>query len=87
MPRTKQPSPYQPLVDYLASSTADEVTLTVRELTALIGRPLPEGAILYTDWWTSASKRPATLVRALGWRARADRDHLRVVFTRVTDEE
>src|SRR4051812_43580346 len=82
MLRGKQPNSYQPLLDHLANSTANEVTLTFREIEVILNRPLPKTAILLTGWWSNPSRPHTRTWRARGWRARADRDHLRVVFTR-----
>ena len=65
------PSRYQPLADYLAALPADtaEVTLTVPEIEALLGEPLPASAGK-ASWWantpTVGSTRPW---RQVGWRA------------------
>ncbi len=79
------PSKYQPLLDLLAEATGDEVTLTYKEVAALIG-PLPEQAILTSYWWIRNDDTPATLWRAAGWDAHPDRDHRRVIFTRDAEE-
>ncbi len=79
------PSTYQPLLDLLAEATGDEVVLTYRQIAARVG-PLPEQAILTSYWWIRDDGIPATLWRALGWRAHADRDHRRVIFTRDAEE-
>ena len=84
-----RPSRYQPLVDYLAACEQDAVVLTFKEIAALIGRrALPEAAILRSGWWTDGRNAPVQRWRAAGWQARADRDQLRVRFTRaaVRDE-
>ncbi len=80
------PSKYQPLIDLLAAATGDEMTLTYKEVAALIGGPLPEQAILTSYWWIRNDGTPPTLWRAMGWRAHADRDHQRVIFTRNAEE-
>ncbi len=82
-----RPSDYQPLVDLLAASDDDEVVLTFKEIAALIGRPtLPETAVLHVAWWRSKQNTAVMLWTAIGWQARADRDHLRVIFTRAVTE-
>jgi len=74
-------------VDLLAASDDDEVVLTFAEIAAIIGRRhLPETAILHPGWWTDKRNGPVVRWTAIGWRARADRDHLRVTFTRATEE-
>ncbi len=80
------PSKYQPLLDLLAEATGDEVTLTYKEIAALIGDPLPEQAILTSYWWIRNDGTPVALWRAMGWRAGPDRSNLRVIFTRDAEE-
>ncbi len=80
------PSRYQPLVDLLATCEQEEIVLTFKAIAALIGGPLPEGAILGSGWWTRRTRQPVARWRAMGWRARAERDHLRVIFTRDAEE-
>ncbi len=78
-----RPSQFQPLIDLLAASPDDEVVLTFKEIAALIGRrTLPESAVLRVTWWRSKQNIAVMLWTAIGWQARADRDHLRVIFTR-----
>ncbi len=78
---------YQTLVDRLAASDDDEVVLTFKEIAAIIGRrTLPESAILHPGWWRNSTSTHVKLWTAIGWQARADRDHLRVTFTRATEE-
>jgi len=74
-------------VDLLTASDNDEVVLTFKEIAAIIGRRhLPESAILHPGWWTDKQSSHVTLWTAIGGRARADRDRLRVTFTRATEE-
>ncbi len=80
-------SPFERLADYLAACPADEVTLPFTEIATIIGGRLPEEAVLRSSWWRTQAHRPVQLWQALGWEARADRDHLRVTFTRMRDEE
>ncbi len=83
---------YQPLVDRLAASDDDAVVLTFKDAAprapaAIIGRrTLPESAILHPGWWRNSTSTHVKLWTAIGWQARADRDHLRVVFTRASEE-
>jgi len=85
--RSERPSRYQPIADFLAASDDDEVVLTFKQIAAIIGlRTLPETAILHPTWWRDKLSTHVVLWRAIGWQARADRDHLRVTFTRATEE-
>lgn len=78
---------YQTLVDRLAASDDDEVVLTFKQIAAIIGRPtLPESAILHPTWWRKKTSTHVVLWTAIGWQAHADRDHLRVIFTRTVTE-
>ncbi len=63
------PSKYGPLMKYLAAQPGDRVTLTLAEIEAVIGAPLPAGA-RRRDWWTSRPSRTALrpVVQAAGWR-------------------
>ena len=67
------PSKYDLLVRYLAAQPGDRVTLTLAEVEAIIGGPLPTGA-RRRDWWHSTPGRSAMgpVVHAAGWRVRLD---------------
>ena len=61
-----------PLARYLAAQPGDRVTLTLAEIEAIVGAPLPAGA-RRRDWWTMHRRtglRPA--VWAAGWRVLLD---------------
>ncbi len=77
------PSKYQPLFDLLAAATGDEITLTYREIGATIGAPLPPSAVLSSGWWTATRLGHVAGWRAIGWRARTDRNNARVRFVRL----
>ena len=65
------PSPYQPLGDYLAALPVDtaEVTLTFREVEAILGEPLPAAAGK-ASWWSNApTAGNGRAWRLAGWRA------------------
>ncbi len=81
------PSRYQPLFDLLAAATGDELVVTFKEVAAIIGGPLPEYAILHTNWWRDTRNDHVQAWRALGWRAHANPGKLRVIFTRDAEEE
>ncbi len=86
-PKTSDvPSRYQPLIDYLAEATGDEMTLTYKEVAVLIGDLLPETAVLSTTWWTRTQFPHVQAWRALGWRAHGSAAHRRVRFTRDAEE-
>jgi len=76
------PNRFQPLIDHLAGRAEPEVTLTFQEIAKILGQPLPEAAILRAAWWTNKALIPVRLWQAQGWHAHADRDQLRVRFTR-----
>jgi hypothetical protein len=50
MPRRIGSSKYTPLTDYLAALTADEARLTLTEIEAIIGVPLPAWAHQASFW-------------------------------------
>ncbi|MDQ6603968.1 MAG: hypothetical protein M3Z19_14695, partial [Chloroflexota bacterium] len=80
------PTRYQPLIDLLATSERGEVALTYKEIAGMIGGPLPESTFFPLAWWTYGKKTCVQLWRAARWRARAGRDHLRVIFTRNAEK-
>jgi len=53
----------------LAASHEVEIVLTFKEIAAMIGRTLPESAILTTGWWTRPSHSNVALWKAIGWHA------------------
>ena len=71
MPRPG-PRKYAPLTTYLASLVGAEVTLTLGEIEAIIGAPLPTGA-RRRSWWVNAPRYLTAVVwlRA-GWRVTPD---------------
>src|SRR5215208_5204705 len=83
------PTRYQPLADFLAGQPPETVTvaLTLPEVEALLGEPLPRAAAT-ASWWANARSAPhAAACLAAGWRAR--RVRLRrppgtVTFVRAT---
>jgi hypothetical protein len=87
MPRPIGPRKYLPLIRYLAALTSDEVRLTLREIEAIIGAPLPAAARRSSFW----ANRPPGLYRvrpwvAAGWRVVRTELHARppaVHFARV----
>ncbi len=81
-----KPSKYQPLIDLLTGASGDEVTLTYKEVAALIGGPLPETAVLQTTWWRGKRYDHVQAWQALGWRAHASAANRRVRFTRDGEE-
>lgn len=81
------PTKYQPLFDFLAEATDDEVVLSFTEIATMIGGALPESAILRPAWWANQSFAQVRTWRAMGWRARAEHDNLRVIFTRDAGRE
>ena len=64
------PSPYQPLADYLAAQPPETVsiTLTLAEVAAVVGTPLP-AAVWTRTWWSNFPRRPAATRpwAAAGW--------------------
>ena len=76
---------YQPLADYLAAQSADEVRLSLSQIEALLGAPLPPSAYVRSWWWNKGAKQLAAQPwRAVGWEAALNRraDEWRVTFRR-----
>ena len=66
-----QPSrKYQPLADYLAAHTGDEVTLTFADIERIIDAPLPASAGTRKFWSNteSASNHASHTWQGVGWR-------------------
>jgi uncharacterized protein DUF6884 len=57
---------YDPLRDYLAGRSGDEVRMTFSDVECLVGR-LPASARDYRAWWANDSKVEAQAWRAAGW--------------------
>jgi DNA-binding XRE family transcriptional regulator len=55
---------YWPLLEYLRQSGQDVVTLSLVEIEALLGGPLPESARQSRGWW---SNRSSGAVQATAW--------------------
>jgi len=80
---------YQPLAAYLAASDAAEVVLTLGEIQAIIGAPLPPSAYGVVQYWAGSTGKAyghTHAWQARGWRARLEARHLRVRFTRDAEE-
>ncbi len=78
-------SDYRPLAAYLAASDAAEMVLTLREIQAIIGAPLPTPAYGTRQYWAGSTGGKHGHTHAwqeLGWRARLEARHLRVRFSR-----
>ncbi len=87
--RGEKPGHYQPLADYLAASDAMEIVLTLREIQAIIGAPLPSPAYGTRQYWAGSTGEKYGHTHAWqtrGWRARLEARHLRVRFTRDVEE-
>ncbi|MGD9891720.1 MAG: hypothetical protein AB7R89_33525 [Dehalococcoidia bacterium] len=68
MPRWLGPRKYDPLAAYLAQVTDDQVTLTLAEIEAILGTPLPATATSSDFWRNYARAWPAHAWRDVGWR-------------------
>ncbi len=67
------PSKYALLVDYLAAQPGERVHLSLAEIEAIIGAPLPPGA-RQRKWWQPRQRYPGVQSRmhAAGWRVVLD---------------
>ena len=62
-----KPAKYAPLQRYLAAVSGDTVTLSVAEIEAIIGAPLPQTAV-QRQWWANHHKPPQGRAwLAAGW--------------------
>jgi hypothetical protein len=78
---------YQPLIDFLATQSEREVTLTFGEIEVIIGRPLSVSALMDPGACHRVPHLHVRRWRAIGWRARYDRRNQCVHFTRDAEEE
>jgi hypothetical protein len=83
MPRTDASRKYAPLIAWLQARPAGQetATLTLAEIEALIGAPLPRGAWLKAIWASSNTARHNW--NHAGFRAALDHATRSVHFTRV----
>jgi hypothetical protein len=74
MPRwpgqAKRSSKYTPLVAFIAAQKGNHVTLTITEIEAIIGAPLPVSAQVDHSYWINPALRFVRDLTAIGWRAR-----------------
>ena len=49
-------SAYDPLGDYLKSSTSDSIPMTFKEVEKIIGRDLPPSAYRHRPWWANEAR-------------------------------
>ncbi|MEW5869955.1 MAG: helix-turn-helix transcriptional regulator [Chloroflexota bacterium] len=54
----KAGSKYYPLFQYLSASQADEITLSLAQVEALLGQSLPASAHHRRDWWGNRRQAP-----------------------------
>lgn len=76
---------YEPLSDYLATLSGDEVCFTLAEIEAILGAPLPPTAWRRGAWWANSSRLDHPQSRAWlarGWRVSADVNNGAVTFYR-----
>ncbi len=82
-------SKYQPLAAFLAAQPPETiaVTLTLTEVAALVGEPLPLKAH-HSDWWgNDPARHPARTWLSIGWRvtrAQVRQTPSAITFTRVS---
>ena len=78
-----QGSKYHPLFAYLRQCGRDEVTLTLAEIEALLGDPLPASAFTQPAWWSNRSRGATQATAWMGAGYHAERVELalgRVTF-------
>jgi DNA-binding transcriptional regulator YiaG len=78
-------SKYYPLYQRLSQSTQDEIILTLAEIEAVLGAPLPESAHRRRDWWGNRrSAPPGAAWREADYRViRVDIQGKQVVFRKT----
>ncbi len=81
LPRRR--STYQPLLDHLATSPAETLTLSFAAIEAIIDRPLAVSVQVAPSFWTSTTVPFARKLHALGWRAHLDVPAHTVAFWRI----
>jgi hypothetical protein len=92
MTRRVGPSKYAPLTGYLAAYAGDVVRLTLPEIEAIIGAPLPVSA-RHSAFWVNRSRPPSWFAGRswvqVGWRVLRTELHARppaVCFARVAPD-
>jgi hypothetical protein len=75
---------YQPFANFLAASSADEITLTFQQIEQILGHALPTAASRQSSqhqWWANdETHSQARAWLSVGWQ----RQHLDAVAGRVT---
>ncbi len=85
----RPPRKYQPLADYLAAQTGEEVTLTFADIERIIGAPLPSSAGTRGFWKDTRGQHNHLFYawQGVGWQAViADLRQHQVTFQRSTAE-
>lgn len=80
---------YEPLSEYLATLTGDEVSFSFTEIEAILGAPLPPTAWQRSMWWANSLRPDHPQSRAWlasGWTVSADVNNSAVIFFRDTNE-
>lgn len=79
---------YEPLTEYLATLTGDEVCFTFAEIEAILRAPLPPTAWRRSAWWANSSRLDHPQSRAWlasGWSVSADVNNGAVTFFRAAE--
>lgn len=79
--KTQAVSRYQPLADYLASRSENELSLTFAQIETIIGGALPTSAQVVSTYWTDVPPGMGRLWCAVGWKARLNRRNQSVQFS------
>lgn len=75
-------TPYQALIDFLATQQGETLALTFDEIERVLGDCLPLRARSHTDQWSNPRRVHIRMLRASGWRARLDHANRCVRFVR-----
>lgn len=82
-PEKRYEGRYRPLIALLAAAEADTIICTFAEIERLTGKPLAISAQTDATSWASPRYGYVREWRAMGWRARLDRERHRVEWRRV----
>ena len=79
---------YEPLIEFLKSTSRSEVPITFDEIEKVIGRNLPRSANEYRAWWSN-NPTNSVMTKAwleAGWKSeQVDMEARKLVFRRVRD--
>ncbi len=84
MTRRAGESRYNTLLGFLQTQEREAVTLTLAQVEAIIGGPLPNSGHVDSSWWRLRTNPAVRGWEALGWRAVLDTRAHAVTFRRIS---